>query len=50
MRIVALRLLVAWWMIPTLWLVGWPLAFLIFGAHEANELCSELTETAWNGA
>ena len=50
MRVFALRLLLGWWMVPLVWLIAWPMAFLMFGAHDANEIALEVSDAMWNGA
>jgi hypothetical protein len=49
MRILALRTIIGWWMIPTFWIACWPLMYLMFDFDEANEMCSELSNAVWNG-
>lgn len=50
MRLLALRLVIGWWMIPLVWIVVWPIIFLMVGNKiSATLCCSEISRVAWNG-
>jgi hypothetical protein len=48
LRKIILRCLFSWWLIPSFWLIFWPMAFLISGHTEATYRCRELTRMTWN--
>jgi hypothetical protein len=48
-RILLLRLLIGWWMLPIQWTFGWALAWLLFGARAANEVSVAMTKAVWLG-
>ncbi len=49
MRIFLLRVLIASWMIPLMWTIGFMFASLIFGVEEAFDGTKDITNTLWNG-
>lgn len=49
MRILLLRTLIAWWMIPATWILVWFIAYLFFGYKETIEGCRSLTKMLWYG-
>ena len=51
MRVILLRLLVAWWAIPTVWLIYFPIWWLIFGDDEEStfEVFAGITRMFWMG-
>lgn len=48
-RIILLRLFIAWWMIPAIWTIVFALAYLISGYNNAKEGCWDITKVLWNG-
>ena len=44
-----LRALLGWWIIPFLWIVGFPLFWLIGGVIESGNACVEFSKFMWNG-
>lgn len=48
-RVLLLRLILGWWMIPCTWLINWPLGFLLFGPSVATENCMDVSYTLWFG-
>ena len=50
MRIILLRLLIGWWMIPATWVLVWPLLWLLSSVKgEAAYICRDLTHSFWRG-
>ena len=50
MRILLLRLLVSWWAIPIIWIVGFPMTYLVNGDIKENiDFYSDLTNELFNG-
>ena len=49
MRILLLRLLIGWWVIPVAWLLLWPLLYLIGGVEDATETLKYTTKLYWYG-
>lgn len=49
LRIVMLRILLAWWMIPASWIVVFPLFALLGGVDEAMLCVIDLNDALWNG-
>lgn len=49
MRVFALRVLIGWWIIPFIWTIFWPIAYLLGGTEEANYITKELTKYYWYG-
>lgn len=49
MRIFLLRALIASWMIPFIWTLGFVFACLVFGVDEAFDGAKDITNTLWNG-
>jgi len=45
-RVALLRLFVSWWCIPLVWLVFWPLNWLLFGDRDyATRVACEVTKS-----
>ena len=42
-RLILLRVLLSWWFIPCIWVIAWPLAFLMCGPKDATDMCVEIT-------
>lgn len=50
MRILFLRVMLGWWMVPFIWTLIWVIAYLMVGdKQEVNGMCSHLTHMLWNG-
>jgi len=49
MRILLLRLLLSWWLIPLFWTGGFLIWWLLFGSDEAIECSRDLTRVLWYG-
>jgi len=48
-RTVLRRVLLAWWAIPCTVVVLWPMAYLLCGARDANEITADICGFLWNG-
>ena len=48
-RVLILRLLTSWWLIPAVWTLVFLIAYLTSGYKEAVKECKELTYFYWNG-
>ncbi len=48
-RIILLRLLISWWMIPAVWTLVFAIGYLLSGYNETKDVCIELTKVLWSG-
>ena len=48
-RLIVFRILFAWWMIPMVWILGWPLDVLMSDYDEATDLSKMITHMLWYG-
>ena len=47
-RLALLRLFISWWMIPAVWIIVLPIAWLLFG-NIAFRDCCHLSKIYWTG-
>lgn len=48
-RIFLLRLLLAWWLIPTVAIMGMPLWYLLGGKDDAMDVLRDFSQALWYG-
>jgi hypothetical protein len=49
-RVLLLRVFIGWWAIPAMWLIMWPLNWLMSGdTEETTDMLMELSTIFWYG-
>ena len=49
-RVLLLRVFIGWWAIPSMWLIMWPLGWLMSGdTEETTDMLMELSTIFWYG-